>query len=99
MSDVFQDQLDDLKSRLAAVEKLAENRAAVGPRGPAGPAGLLGQKGERGEAGATGASGKDGRDGITPTKETLESIVAQMLSEYHLLDENGNPYSGPYSVK
>jgi hypothetical protein len=39
----------------------------------------------------------DGRDGETLSKETLESIVALIVQEYHLLDENMNPYAGPYA--
>jgi hypothetical protein len=73
----LQDQLDDMKRRLADVEHKAENRAAVGPRGPIGPAGLLGKQGEKGEKGdsVTGPAGRDGRDGRTPTKEDIESML------------------------
>lgn len=101
LADV-QAQLEDIKSRLAAVEHKAENRAAVGPRGPVGPPGLIGQKGEQGPKGDSvqGPAGRDGRDGRTPGKEELESIVVQLLGEYHVLDpETGLPHSGPYAKK
>ncbi len=98
MSEVIQQQLEDLKERLDAVEKKVENRAAVGPRGPMGPPGFHSTvPGPRGEKGDTGTSGRDGRDGDTPSKESLESIVVQLLQEYHVIDENALPYSGPYS--
>ena len=97
----LQNQLDDLKKRMAEVEPKAENRAAVGPRGPVGPPGLIGPKGEKGDSisgpqGFAGRDGRDGRDGETPSKDTLESIVATILTEYHVLDSDGLPYAGPY---
>ena len=101
MSEV-QAQLEDLKKRVADLES-AEMKLriqSVGPRGPIGPAGpygLQGQQGPQGAQGESGRDGRDGRDGVTPTKETLESIVAQILFEYHVVDSNGLPYAGPYA--
>ena len=96
-----QAQLEDLKKRVADLEK-AEIKLriqSIGPRGPIGPAGPAGLKGDTGAQGPTGTPGRDGRDGVTPTQETLESIVAQILTEYHVLDADGLPYAGPYVKK
>jgi hypothetical protein len=102
----IQNQLADLKKRMHALEQ-AEIRlraVAVGPRGPQGqpgPFGEAGQKGEQGERGNRGSDGKDGRDGkdgVTPTREELEHLIVTLLTEYHLLDSNSVPYSGPYSA-
>ncbi len=103
MTEVIQQQLEDLKMRMADLEK-AEIKLriqAVGPRGPMGPPGfhsnVPGPPGEKGQTGAPGRDGRDGQDGNTPSKESLESIVVQLLQEYHVLDENALPYNGPYS--
>jgi hypothetical protein len=103
MSSEIQEQLEDLKKRIADLEA-AEIRLriqSVGPRGPIGPAGHAGERGEKGTSivGPKGEPGRDGRDGVTPTQETLESIVAQILAEYHVLDADGLPYAGPYMRK
>jgi hypothetical protein len=102
MSDI-QAQLEDLKHRVAELEK-AEIKLriqSVGPRGPIGPAGPKGESFE-GPAGPQGDRGRDGRNGIdgrTPSKEELESIVATLLTEYHVLDADALPYAGPYAKK
>ncbi len=104
MSSAVEAQLEDLRKRVADLEK-AEIRLriqSVGPRGPIGPAGPYGQQGERGPQGPTGApgrDGRDGRDGVTPDKGTLESIVVTLLTEYHVLDSDALPYTGPYAKK
>lgn len=100
MSEAIQQQLEDLKKRVADLEK-AEIKLriqSVGPRGPIGPAGpsITGPKGDKGDS-IVGAAGRDGKDGVTPSKETLETIVVQILNEYHVLDENALPYAGPYA--
>jgi len=99
-----QKQLEDIKQRLDAAEKNAENRAAVGPRGPQGPPGfhsnVPGPKGSKGEVGRDGRDGRDGVDGRTPGKEELESLLVTLLTEYHVIDpESGLPYAGPYAKK
>jgi len=104
MSTEIQAQLEDIKKRLADLEKaeIQLRIQSVGPRGPIGPAGVIGQQGERGYTGNTGEcgrDGKDGRDGVTPSKETFESTVVSLLHEYHVLDADSLPYSGPYAKK
>ncbi len=103
----FQAQLEDLKQRVADLEK-AEIKLriqSVGPRGqigPAGPQGLQGERGpqgDRGRDGINGQNGANGRNGDTPTKGTIESIVATLLTECHVLDANALPYAGPYAAK
>jgi hypothetical protein len=111
MSTEIQQQLEDLKKRVLDLEQ-AEIKLriqSVGPRGPIGPPGHngVGERGERGERGRdgvdgksiTGPSGRNGRDGETPSKEMLESIIVQLLQEYHFLDENCLPHVGPYAKK
>jgi hypothetical protein len=101
MSDVIQQQLEDLKQRVADLEKaeIQLRIQSVGPRGPIGPAGPAGKRGEPGQS-ITGPTGPAGRDGVTPTKDTLESVVVTLLNEYHVLDsESGLPYAGPYAKK
>lgn len=90
----LQDQIEDLKKRLAEVEVKAENRAAVGPRGPQGPPGfhstVPGPQGPQGPVGRDGQNGRDGRDGVdgrTPGKDELESIVVTLLHEYGVLED------------
>ena len=100
-SDAVQQQLEDLKQRVADLEK-AETRLrlrAVGPRGPIGPAGpsVKGERGERGQQGETGRAGRDGVDGRTPGKDELESMVVTLLNEYHVLDADGLPHAGLYA--
>lgn len=100
MSQEMQAQLEDLKKRLADLEKaeIQLRIQSVGPRGPIGPPGHAGPQGEQGRQGAKGEpgrDGRDGRDGDTPSKETPESIVATLLTEYHVLDSDGLPYAGP----
>jgi hypothetical protein len=104
MSEVIQQQLEDIKKRVADLEKaeIQLRIQSVGPRGPIGPSGHIGQRGETGPTGNPGPAGRDGRngkDGETPTKETLESIVVSLLQEYHVLDGDALPYSGPYAKK
>jgi hypothetical protein len=100
MSEVIQQQLEDIKQRLTAVEHKAENRAAVGPRGPQGPPGFHSNvPGPQGNTGPTGPAGRDGRDGRTPGKEEVESMLVTLLQEYHLLDSDSLPYAGPYAKK
>jgi len=109
MSEVIQQQLEDLKKRVTDLER-AEIKLriqSVGPRGPIGPAGPCGesiqgpegQQGPKGEQGRDGRDGQSGRDGRTPSKEELESIVATLLTEYHVLDADALPYAGPYAKK
>jgi hypothetical protein len=97
----IQEQLEDLKKRMADLEdaEIKLRRQSVGPRGPQGPPGPKGDTGPegRGNNGAAGRPGKDGRDGETPSKETLESVVALILQDYHVLDETMCPYAGPYA--
>jgi hypothetical protein len=97
MSEV-QEQLEDLKKRVAELEKveLKLRVQSVGPRGPQGPAGPKGERGEQGQS-ITGPAGRNGRDGVTPNKETIESMVVSLLTEYHVLDADGLPYAGPYA--
>jgi hypothetical protein len=76
----------------------------IGPRGERGagdpgPSGRDGQDGRDGRDGKDGLPGRDGVDGQTPTKDTLESIVATLLTEYHVLDGDGLPFAGPYAAK
>jgi hypothetical protein len=100
---IDQEQLEDLKKRIENLEA-AEVKLRIrstGPRGPIGPAGphgesIVGPKGDRGEK---GEEGRDGRDGVTPSRQDLENLILGLLSEYHLLDENSCPYSGPYAAK
>jgi hypothetical protein len=99
--DAVQQQLEDLKHRVNAMEQ-AEIRLRIqsigprGPIGPSGPAGVPGDKGERGARGDNGRDGRDGRDAHTPTREELEAVIVQLLTEYHLLDPDGlYPYAGP----
>ena len=104
-TDAVQAQLEDLKKRVADLEK-AEIKLriqSVGPRGPMGPPGFLGAKGEQGERGyqgETGRAGRDGSDGLTPGKDQIETAVVTLLHEYHVLDpESGLPHAGPYAAK
>jgi|HubBroStandDraft_4_1064222.scaffolds.fasta_scaffold144599_1 hypothetical protein len=105
MSEV-QAELEDLKQRMADLEKAEIKlriqsvgpRGPIGPSGPSGPQGSVGQ-GERGRDGRDGTNGRNGRDGETPSKDTLESIVVTLLTEYHVLDGDSNPYAGPYAKK
>lgn len=102
MSSELQAQLEDLKKRVADLEaaEIKSRIQSVGPRGPQGAPGRIGERGETGrtgDPGPAGRDGRDGRDGETPSKETLESIVATLLTEYHVLDGDGLPYTGPYS--
>jgi hypothetical protein len=105
MSSEIQAQLEDLKKRVADLEaaEIKLRIQSVGPRGPQGAPGRIGERGETGRTGDPGPSGRDGRDGRdgadgrTPDKDELESIIVSLLQEYHLLDENALPYSGPYS--
>jgi hypothetical protein len=85
MSNVIQQQLEDIKQRLDAVEKKAESRQAVGPRGPAGPAGPKGQPGETGAMGPHGQAGRNGVDGRTPAKDEVDALVVQALHDYQIL--------------
>ena len=105
MSTEVQQQLEDLKKRVADLEK-AEIKLrvqSVGPRGPIGPSGHVGQQGEcgvQGDPGPAGRDGKNGVDGRTPGKDELETIVVTLFEEYHVLDsETGLPYAGPYAKK
>jgi hypothetical protein len=99
MSEI-QEQLEDLKKRMAALEaaEIKLRIQSVGPRGAIGPAGpsITGPKGDKGDS-IIGPAGKGGKDGVTPTKEVLETIVAQILFEYHVLDADGLPHAGPYA--
>jgi hypothetical protein len=93
MSTEIQSQLEDLKQRVADLEK-AEIKLriqSVGPRGPIGPAGVIGERGPQGvgQPGANGANGADGRDGKTPNKEQLDSFVCQILHDYGVLEDGG----------
>jgi len=105
MSDAIQKQLEDLKQRVADLEaaEIKLRIQSVGPRGPQGAPGRIGERGETGRTGDPGPAGRDGRDGRdgvdgrTPGKDELESIVATLLTEYHVLDGDGLPYAGPYS--
>jgi Collagen triple helix repeat (20 copies) len=102
MCDAIQNQLEDLKQRVADLEaaQIKLRIQSVGPRGPQGAPGRIGERGETGRTGnpgPDGRDGRDGRDGDTPSKETLESIVATLLIEYHVLDGDGLPYAGPYA--
>lgn len=96
----IQEQLEDLKQRITALEaaEIKLRIQSVGPRGPIGPPGhsITGPKGDKGDS-IIGPAGRDGKDGVTPTKEVLETIVVQILNEYHLLDADGLPYAGPYA--
>jgi hypothetical protein len=97
----LQNQLDDIKQRLGAVEHKAENRAAVGPRGPQGPPGFKGDKGDKGDSivGNPGRDGRDGRNGETPCRATVEATLIQLLQDYHILDSECRPCFGPYAAK
>jgi hypothetical protein len=93
-----QQQLDELKQRIDDLERA--RKQSVGPRGPQGPAGPVGNsgpQGRQGERGSDGLNGQNGRDGNTPSNEQLESLIASLFTEYHLLDENGLPYAGPWA--
>ena|SRR5258708_4484599 len=99
-TEIIQQQLEDIKQRLSAVEHKAENRAAVGPRGPQGPPGFHSNvPGPQGNAGLTGTAGRNGRDGRTPGKDELEFIILTILQDYKVLDEDNCPYAGPYAKK
>ena len=92
MSTEIQKQLEDLKQRVADLEK-AEIKLriqSVGPRGPIGPPGIIGERGPQGigQPGANGV-GRDGRDGKTPGKEELDSLVCQLLHDYGVLEDGG----------
>src|SRR5258708_39050960 len=66
MSTEIQPQLEDIKSRVADLEK-AEIKLriqSVGPRGPIGPAGPAGSKGAAGPQGVPGEQGKGGSGGF-----------------------------------
>jgi hypothetical protein len=102
----IRDQFADLKQRINALEKaeIHLRAVAVGPRGaqgqpgPFGEAGPKGDQGDRGARGTDGKDGKDGADGHTLTHEELDSLIQQILIEYHVLDANALPYSGPYAA-
>ena len=103
-ADVARAEVEDLKQRANELEQaeIQLRRQAVGARGPqgtAGPAGAKGDKGAQGPTGTPGRDGRDGQDGRTPSKDTLESMVIELLHEYHVLDENACPYAGPYAKK
>jgi hypothetical protein len=49
-------------------------------------------------SGRDGRDGRDGVDGATPTQETLESMVVQLLVDHHVLDASSLPYAGPYAA-
>ena len=94
----IQQQLRDIKSRLESVEKRMEN-IGVGPRGPVGPPGRIstepGPQGLPGlngcdGVGIAGRDGKDGRDGVTPDKDTLDSMIIEILHDYQIIAPDGN---------
>jgi hypothetical protein len=97
MSNEIQQQLEDLKQRMDALEK-AEIKLriqSVGPRGPQGPAGPLGIHGERGASvsggtGRDGSSGRDGRNGEVDYNE-VETRLIQILIDYGLVSETVGP--------
>jgi hypothetical protein len=100
MSNEIQQQLEDLKQRMDALEK-AEIKLriqSVGPRGPQGPAGPPGIHGERGASnrgdtgrnGANGANGRDGRNAQVDYNE-VEARLIQILIDYGLVSETVGP--------
>lgn len=110
MNTQLQAQLEDLKKRVAELEKaeIQLRIQSVGPRGPIGPAGHAGERGLTGATGGPGPRGNDGRDGRdgrdgingrNPGKDELASLVLFLLNEYHVLDEENCPYAGPYAAR
>jgi hypothetical protein len=97
MSNEIQQQLEDLKQRMNALEK-AEIKLriqSVGPRGPQGPAGPQGVNGEkgasvRGDTGRNGTDGRDGRNGDVDYNE-VEARLIQILIDYGLVSETFGP--------
>jgi Collagen triple helix repeat (20 copies) len=99
----LEQQLEYLEKRVHELEQLP--RQTTVRRGPAGPAGPQGERGEQGEPGDTGSKGDPGPRGergyqgpIVPDGH-LSSLIATLFTEYHLLDENGLPYAGPWAKR
>jgi hypothetical protein len=74
----------------------------VGQRGQQDHKENGGEQGEPGDTGSKGDSGPRGERGyqgpIVPDGH-LSSLIATLFTEYHLLDENGLPYAGPWAKK
>jgi Collagen triple helix repeat (20 copies) len=101
-AEVTRSEVEDLKQRVHAVEQaeIKLRHQAVGPRGPqgpTGPAGLKGDTGAQGPSGASGRNGANGSDGVTPSKDSLEALVLELLQEYGVLNDRNIPYAGPQS--
>jgi hypothetical protein len=77
-------------------------REIVDPAGPPGPPGECGKRGKRGYSGSKGDQGPRGERGdrgpMVPDNH-LSSLIAALFTEYHLLDESGLPYAGPWAKK
>jgi Collagen triple helix repeat (20 copies) len=92
------DALEDLKARMAAVERAEINlrQISVGPRGPIGPAGhgaAKGDQGERGNTGSTGPQGQNGQNGLNAEIDynEVEARIIQILHDYGLVSEKVGP--------
>jgi hypothetical protein len=96
-----QDQIEELKQHLYELEQRPRHATGSrGPVGPAGPAGECGKQGERGERGYTGSKGDPGprgERGPIVSDSHLSGLIAALFTEYHLLDEDGYPYAGPWA--
>ena len=92
------DALEDLKARMAAVERAEINlrKISVGPRGCQGVPGLNAEKGEKGDQGNTGspgARGENGRNGLNAEidENLIDARVIQILKDYGVISEVVGP--------